>query len=172
MKNLDKELQSEEKFIIPLLEVVKDKRGMKHALKYSQEYILNFLIERGVLSESREKLIQELRNNTNYEPREIMELINSYFKWKEALPEFSLRINQRLDEASERYGTEFQKVGKKVLGIIKRDNQNLVVDVSGINEMVLAEVNNQGITWKNNQISTPEMRWVVENTKHRMGVSL
>ena len=172
MKNLDKELQSEEKFIIPLLEVVKDKRGMKHALKYSQEYILNFLIERGVLSETREKLIQELRNNTNYEPREIMELINSYFKWKEALPEFSLRINQRLDEASERYGTEFQKVGKKVLGIIKRDNQNLVVDVSGINEMVLAEVNNQGITWKNNQISTPEMRWVVENTKHRMGVSL
>ena len=145
---------------------------MKHALKYSQEYILNFLIERGVLSESREKLIQELRNNTNYEPREIMELINSYFKWREALPEFSLRINQRLDEASERYGTEFQKVGKKVLGIIKRDNQNLVVDVSGINEMVLAEVNNQGITWKNNQISTPEMRWVVENTKHRMGVSL
>tara|TARA_B110000908_G_C10235487_1_gene443060 strand:- start:932 stop:1450 length:519 start_codon:yes stop_codon:yes gene_type:complete len=172
MKNLDKELESEEKFIIPLLEVVKDKRGMKHALKYSQEYILNFLIERGVLSESREKLIQELRNNTNYEPREIMELINSYFKWREALPEFSLRINQRLDEASERYGTEFQKVGKKVLGIIKRDNQNLVVDVSGINEMVLAEVNNQGITWKNNQISTPEMRWVVENTKHRMGVSL
>ena len=172
MKNLDKELESEEKFIIPLLEVVKDKRGMKHALKYSQEYILNFLIERGVLSETREKLIQELRNNTNYEPREIMELINSYFKWKEALPEFSLRINQRLDEASERYGTEFQKVGKKVLGIIKRDNQNLVVDVSGINEMVLAEVNNQGITWKNNQISTPEMRWVVENTKHRMGVSL
>ena len=116
--------------------MVKDKRGMKHALKYSQEYILNFLIERGVLSESREKLIQELRNNTNYEPREIMELINSYFKWREALPEFSLRINQRLDEASERYGTEFQKVGKKVLGIIKRDNQNLVVDVSGINEMV------------------------------------
>ena len=172
MKNLEKELESEEKFIIPLLEVVKDKRGMKHALKYSQEYILNFLIERGVLSESREKLIQELRNNTNYEPREIMELINSYFKWREALPEFSLRINQRLDEASERYGTEFQKVGKKVLGIIKRDNQNLVVDVSGINEMVLAEVNNQGITWKNNQISTPEMRWVVENTKHRMGVSL
>ena len=172
MKNLDKELESEEKFIIPLLEVVKDKRGMKHALKYSQEYILNFLIERGVLSETREKLIQELRNNTNYEPREIMELINSYFKWREALPEFSLRINQRLDEASERYGTEFQKVGKKVLGIIKRDNQNLVVDVSGINEMVLAEVNNQGITWKNNQISTPEMRWVVENTKHRMGVSL
>ena len=172
MKNLDKELQSEEKFIIPLLEVVKDKRGMKHALKYSQEYILNFLIERGVLSESREKLIQELRNNTNYEPREIMELINSYFKWKEALPEFSLRINQRLDEASERYGTHFEKVGKKVLGIIQRDNQNLVVDVSGINEMVLAEVNNQGITWKNNEISTPEMRWVVENTKHRMGVSL
>jgi|TARA_B110000208_G_scaffold68149_1_gene88137 hypothetical protein len=172
MKNLDKELESEEKFIIPLLEVVKDKRGMKHALKYSQEYILNFLIERGVLSESREKLIQELRNNTNYEPREIMELINSYFKWREALPEFSLRINQRLDEASERYGTEFQKVGKKVLGIIKRDNQNLVVDVSGINEMVLAKVNNQGITWKNNEISTPEMRWVVENTKHRMGVSL
>jgi ribosomal protein L9 len=172
MKNLDKELESEEKFIIPLLEVVKDKRGMKHALKYSQEYILNFLIERGVLSETREKLIQELRNNTNYEPREIMELINSYFKWKEALPEFSLRINQRLDEASERYGTHFEKVGKKVLGIIQRDNQNLVVDVSGINEMVLAELNNQGITWKNNEISTPEMRWVVENTKHRMGVSL
>ena len=172
MKDLDRELQNEEKFIIPLLEVVKDKRGMKHALKFSREYILNFLIERGVLSETREKLIQELRNNTNYEPREIMELINSYFKWREALPEFSLRINQRLDEASERYGTEFQKVGKKVLGIIKRDNQNLVVDVSGINEMVLAKVNNQGITWKNNEISTPEMRWVVENTKHRMGVSL
>ena len=166
MKDLDRELQNEEKFIIPLLEVVKDKRGMKHALKFSREYILNFLIE------TREKLIQELRNNTNYEPREIMELINSYFKWKEALPEFSLRINQRLDEASERYGTEFQKGGNKLLGFIRRDNTNLVIDVSGVNEMVIAEVNNQGINWRNNQISSPEMRWIVESTRNKMGVSL
>ena len=36
----------------------------------------------------------------------------------------------------------------------------------------LAEINNQGIEWKNNQISTPEMRWIVENTKYRMGILL
>jgi hypothetical protein len=77
MKDLDRELQNEEKFIIPLLEVVKDKRGMKHALKFSREYILNFLIERGVLSSSRDGLVKELRNNTNYETRKIMELVNS-----------------------------------------------------------------------------------------------
>ena len=172
MKDLDRELQNEEKFIIPLLEVVKDKRGMKHALKFSREYILNFLIERGVLSETREKLIQELRNNTNYESREIMELVNSYFKWRETLPEFNLQQNLRIDEASERYGTEFQKVGNKLLGFIRRDNTNLVIDVSGVNEMVIAEVNNQGINWRNNQISSPEMRWIVESTRNKMGVSL
>ena len=44
MKDLDRELQNEEKFIIPLLEVVKDKRGMKHALKFSREYILLSII--------------------------------------------------------------------------------------------------------------------------------
>ena len=50
MKDLDKELQNEEKFIQPLLEVVRDKRGLNHAMKFSKEYILNFLIERGVLN--------------------------------------------------------------------------------------------------------------------------
>ena len=172
MKDLDKELQNEEKFIQPLLEVVRDKRGLNHAMKFSKEYILNFLIERGVLNNQRDKLIQELRNNTNYESREIMELVNSYFKWRETLPEFNLQQNLRIDEASERYGTQFEKVGKKILGVIRRDNQNLVIDISGVNEMVLAEVNNQGINWRNNGISTPEMKWVVETTRNKMGVSL
>ena len=172
MKNIDKELEKEEKFIQPLLEVVRDKRGLNHVIRFSKEYILNFLIERGVLSSSRDGLIQELRNNTNYEPREIMELVNSYFKWREALPEFNLQQNQRLDECSERYGTQFERVGKKILGVVNRDNRNLVVDVSGMKEMVLAEINNSGINWKNQQLSTPEMRWIVETSRNRMGVSL
>lgn len=172
MKNIEEELAREEKFILPLLEVVRDKRGLNHAIKYSKEYILNFLIERGVLSCNRGTLIQELRVNTNYEPREIMELVNSYFKWKETLPEFTLEQNQRLDEATERYGTQFERVGKKILGVVNRDNRNLVIDVSGVKEMVLAEVNNSGVNWLNNQITTPEMRWVLDTTRKRMGVSL
>lgn len=172
MRDIDTDLQKEEKFIIPMLEVVRDKRGLNHVMRFSQEYILNYLIERGVLSGSREQLIKELKENTNYDAREIMELINSFFKWREALPEFNLKINQRLDEASERYGTQFERVDKRVLGIINRDNRNLVIDVSGMNEMVLAEISNTGINWRNNQITTPQMRWVVEQTKNRMGVSL
>lgn len=172
MRDIDTDLQKEEKFIIPMLEVVRDKRGLNHVMRFSQEYILNYLIERGVLSGSREQLIKELKENTNYDAREIMELINSFFKWREALPEFNLKINQRLDEASERYGTQFERVDKRVLGIINRDNRNLVIDVSGMNEMVLAEISNTGINWRNNQITTPQMRWVVEKTKNRMGVSL
>lgn len=172
MKNLDEELKNEEKFIIPMLELVKDKRGLNHTILFSREYILNYLVERGVLSASREHLIQELRDNTNYEPREIMELVNSFFKWRETLPEFSLEINRKLDDASERYGTQFEKVDKRVLGIVNRDNRNLVIDVSGMNEMVLAEIDNRGVNWLNNQISNPQMRWIVEQTKDRMGVSL
>jgi len=170
MKNLDEELNREEKFIIPMLEVVRDKRGLNHTMQFSREYILNYLIERGVLSSSREHLIKELRDNTNYEPREIMELVNSFFKWRETLPEFSLEINKRLDEASERYGTQFEKVDKRVLGIVNRDNRNLVIDVSGMKEMVLAEIDNRGVNWLNNQISNPQMRWIVEQTKNRMGL--
>jgi len=172
MKNLDEELKNEEKFIIPMLEVVKDKRGLNHTIQFSREYILNYLIERGVLSSSREQLIKELRDNTNYEPREIMELVISYFKWKETLPEFTLEINRKLDEASVKYGTQFERVGKKILGIVNKDNRNVVVDVSGTHEMVMAEINNQGITWKHNYLSTPEMKWIVNETKNRMGVSL
>lgn len=172
MKNLDEELDREEIFIIPMLEVAREKRGLNHTMRYSREYILNYLIERGVLSSSREQLIKELRENTNYEPREIMELIISYFKWKETLPEFSLEINRRLDEASEKYGTQFERVDKKILGIVNKDNRNLVVDVSGTHETVMAEINNQGITWKHNHLSTPEMKWIVNETKNRMGVSL
>lgn len=89
MRDLERYLQREEKFIQPLLEVVRDKRGLKHTLKYSQEYILSFLIEKGVLSSSRGILIKELSNNTNYEPRKVMELVNSYFRFKEFLPEFN-----------------------------------------------------------------------------------
>ena len=172
MKNIEEELAREEKFILPLLEVVREKRGLNHAIKYSKEYILNYLIERGILSPIRETLVKELRVNTNYEPREIMELVNSYFKWKETLPEFTLEQNQRLDEATERYGTQFERVGKKILGVVNRDNRNLVIDVSGVKEMVLAEVNNSGVNWLNNQITTPEMRWVLDTTRKRMGVSL
>ena len=172
MKNLDEQLEKEEKFITPLLEVVKDKRGLKHVMKYSQEYILNYLIERGILSSMREQLIFELRTNTNYEPREIMELVNSYYKWRETLPEFNLEINRKLDSASEKYGTTFEKVGNKILGIVEKGNRKVCVDVSGRIEKELAEINNQGIEWKNNQISTPEMRWIVENTKYRMGILL
>ena len=172
MKDLEKDLQREEKWILPLLEVARDKRGLKHTLKYSQEYILSFLIERGVLSSSRDGLIKELRNNTNYEPRKIMELVNSYFRFKEALPEFNVATNRRIDEASDKYGTQFQKVGKKVLGIINKDNRHLCVDVSGLTEVILAEINNGGIQWKYDGVSTPEMKWIIENTKHRMGVSL
>lgn len=172
MKNIEEELAREEKFIQPLLEVVRDKRGLNHAIKYSKEYILNFLIERGVLSSNRETLIQELRVNTNYQPIEIMKLVNSYFKWKVTLPEFTLAQNQRLDEASERYGVQFERVGKKILGVVNRDNRNLVIDVSGMKEMVLAEVNNSGVNWLNNQITTPEMRWILDTTRNRMGVSL
>lgn len=172
MKKIKEELAREEKFILPLLEVVREKRGLNHAIKYSKEYILNYLIERGILSPIRETLVKELRVNTNYEPREIMELVNSYFKWKETLPEFTLEQNQRLDEATERYGTQFERVGKKILGVVNRDNRNLVIDVSGVKEMVLAEVNNSGVNWLNNQITTPEMRWVLDTTRKRMGVSL
>lgn len=172
MKKIEEELAREEKFILPLLEVVREKRGLNHAIKYSKEYILNYLIERGILSPIRETLVKELRVNTNYEPREIMELVNSYFKWKETLPEFTLEQNQRLDEATERYGTQFERVGKKILGVVNRDNRNLVIDVSGVKEMVLAEVNNSGVNWLNNQITTPEMRWVLDTTRKRMGVSL
>ena len=43
------------------------------AQKYSQIYILNFLIEKRVLSDSREKLIWQLKNNTNYTTNKIME---------------------------------------------------------------------------------------------------
>ena len=39
-------------------------------------------------------------------------------------------------------------------------------------EEAIAEVNNQGINWRNNQISSPEMRWIVESTRNKMGVSL
>jgi len=89
MENLDRDLQREKKWILPLLEVVKDKKGLKHTQKYSQIYILNFLIEKRVLSDSREKLIWQLKNNTNYTTNKIMELIDSYFLFKEFLPEFN-----------------------------------------------------------------------------------
>ena len=172
MENIEEKLVKEEKFIQPLLEVVRDKRGLKHAMKYSKEYILNFLIEREVLSCHRNVLINELRKYTNYQTTEIMELVNSYFKWKVAFPTNTLQQNLQLDEASERYGTQFEKVGNKILGVVNRDNRNLVIDVSGVNEMVLAEINNGGINWRNNEITTPEMRWVIDTTKKRMGVSL
>ena len=144
MKDLNKSLQQEEKFIIPLLSTMEILFGKNNLMKFSKEYILNFLIKRGVLSESKERLKQELISYTNFEKKEITRLVNSYFRIRKTLPEISKEINSKLNKLNKQNEIE---INNHILENFKDLNNNDKLDLIELIEhedllsLLLKEIN-------------------------------
>lgn len=122
-------------------------------LKYSQEIVLDFLIERGYLKPQREEIIRTLRNNTDMSTSEIMELIQNHSRIKSTLPSLTLPINQKLDKINREMNSvvPFRKVGDRLVGFVpseKDENLINVLDGMGNHHILLGTIDK--IRWSIN----------------------
>ena len=149
------------------LEIMKEKGY--DVLKYSQEIVLDFLIQRGYLKENREDIIRTLRNNTNMSTSEIMELIQNHSRIKNSLPELSLQINQKLDKINREMNSivPFRKVGDRLIGFVPNETKENLIDVldgMGNHHVLLGTIDRTkwSITWNPYWVINPDVnRYVV-----------
>ena len=138
-------------------------------LKYSQEIVLDFLIQRGHLKDQREDIIRTLRENTEMSTSEIMELIQNHSRIKSTLPSITLPINQRLDKINREMNSivPFRKVGDRLIGFVPNEtNDNLidVLDGMGNHHIHLGTINKKEwtIRWNTYWVIEPDLnRYVV-----------
>ena len=84
------------------------------------------MMERGWIPpiEKREELIKTLKDESDMEYNEIMNLIQRYSEWMKYLPSYSLRLNQNLDSINKRMNSviPFKYVGnspnKRLIGFV------------------------------------------------------
>ena len=88
--------------------------GIKGLMDWSDVIVFNHLQERKFLPDSREEQIKILKQNTDMEYKDIMNLIQRYDKWKMVLQSYSLGLNQKLDSVNKRYNSviPFRWLGK------------------------------------------------------------
>ena len=149
------------------LEIMKEKGY--NVLKYSQEIVLDFLIQRGHLKDQREDIIITLRENTEMSTSEIMELIQNHSRIKSTLPSITLPINQRLDKINREMNSivPFRKVGDRLIGFVPNEtNDNLidVLDGMGNHHIHLGTINKKDwtIRWNTYWVIQPDLnRYVV-----------
>ena len=149
------------------LEIMKEKGY--NVLKYSQEIVLDFLIQRGHLKDQREDIIRTLRENTEMSTSEIMELIQNHSRIKSTLPSITLPINQRLDKINREMNSivPFRKVGDRLIGFVPNEtNDNLidVLDGMGNHHIHLGTINKKEwtIRWNTYWVIEPDLnRYVV-----------
>ena len=149
------------------LEIMKEKGY--NVLKYSQEIVLDFLIQRGHLKDQREDIIRTLRENTEMSTSEIMELIQNHSRIKSTLPSITLPINQRLDKINREMNSivPFRKVGDRLIGFVPNETNNNLIDVldgMGNHHIHLGTINKKDwtIRWNTYWVIQPDLnRYVV-----------
>jgi len=85
-----------------LIQTMKE-TGIKGLMKYTDVLVWNHICERNWCNESnREGQIKFLKQETDMEYNEIMNLLNRYDEWRKYLPSYSLRLNQNLDSINKK----------------------------------------------------------------------
>lgn len=149
------------------LEIMKEKGY--DVLKYSQEIVLDFLINRGYLKPQREDIIRTLRENTEMSTSEIMELIQNHSRIKSTLPSLTLPINQKLDKINREMNSvvPFRKVGDRLVGFVPNETNENVLDIldgMGNHHILLGSVNRTdwSLRWNSYWVINPDVnRYVV-----------
>ena len=137
-----------------ILQTLKE-TGLKGIMKYSDVLVLNHLVERGFIPDTRDGIIKSLKQNTEMEYNEIMTLINRYDEWRKYLPSYSLRMNQNLDGINKRMNSviPFQYVGNspntRLIGFVDEGSDINIYDGIGKNLMKLGSVDKKSwsINW-------------------------
>lgn len=135
--------------------------GLKGIMKYKDVLVLNHLIERGFLSDKRDVLIKTLKENTELEYNEIMNLLNKFEEWKRYLPSYSLSLNLKLDEINKKMNTviPFEYVGNssnsRLIGFVDEGERIGIYDGLGKHLMLLGTVDKK--EWTINWNSYPSL---------------
>lgn len=148
-----------------LIQTMKE-TGIKGLMKYTDVLVLNHMMERGWIPpiEQRDELIKTLKDNSDMEYNEIMNLIQRYNEWRKFLPSYSLRMNQNLDGINKRMNSviPFKYVGnspnKRLIGFVVEGNDINIYDGIGNKLILLGSVNNKSwsISWGNNSLLQQE----------------
>ena len=137
-----------------ILQTLKE-TGLKGIMRFSDVLVLNHLIERGIISDKRDKLIKTLKDESGMDYGDIMTLINKYEDWKKYLPSYSLRLNQNLDGINKRMKSviPFKYIGqspnKRLIGFVDEGKQISIYDGIGKHLMKLGDVDKKkwSIVW-------------------------
>ena len=108
-----------------LIQTMKE-TGIKGLMKYTDVLVLNHMMERGWIPpiEQRDELIKTLKDESDMEYNEIMNLLQRYSEWMKYLPSYSLRLNQNLDSINKRMNSviPFKYIGnspnKRLIGFV------------------------------------------------------
>ena len=148
-----------------LIQTMKE-MGIKGLMKYTDVLVLNHICMRGWIPpiEQRNELIKTLKDESDMEYNEIMNLLNRYNKWKSVLPSYSLRMNQNLDGINKRMNSviPFKYVGnspnKRLIGFVDEGNDINIYDGIGKNLMKLGSVDKKSwsIVWSNHPLLQQE----------------
>ena len=145
--------------------------GIKGIMENTDVIVLNHIIERGYIPHHREGIISSLKENTDMEYGEIMELINKWDRWKKYLPSYSLKLNQKLDKINREMNSivPFRYVGDRLIGFVENKEKGIdVLDGLGNHHILLGTINkeNWSINWNPYWVINPDVnRYVVGEIK-------
>ena len=145
--------------------------GIKGIMENTDVIVLNHIIERGYIPHHREGIISSLKENTDMEYGEIMELINKWDRWKKYLPSYSLKLNQKLDKINREMNSivPFRYVGDRLIGFVENKEKGIdVLDGLGNHHILLGTINkeNWSINWNPYWVINPYVnRYVVGEIK-------
>ena len=139
-----------------LIQTMKE-MGIKGIFKFQDVLVLNHLINRKWIPpfEQRDELIKTLKDESDMEYNEIMNLINRYSKWKSVLPSYSKNLQTNLDGINKRMNSiiPFKYVGnspnKRLIGFVDEGSDISIYDGIGKNLIKLGSVDKKSwsISW-------------------------
>ena len=168
--NMEKTQDVPEYEIEGLMRTLKE-LGIKGIMENTDVIVLNHIIERGYIPHHREGIISSLKENTDMEYGEIMDLINKWDRWKKYLPSYSLKLNQKLDNLNREMNSivPFRYVGDRLIGFVENKEKGIdVLDGLGNHHILLGTINkeNWSINWNPYWVINPDVnRYVVGEIK-------
>ena len=148
-----------------LIQTMKE-TGIKGLMKYTDVLVLNHMMERGWIPpiEKREELIKTLKDESDMEYNEIMNLLQRYNKWVSVLPSYSLKLNSILESINKRMNSviPFRYVGnspnKRLIGFVDEGKEISIYDGIGKNLMKLGSVDKKSwsINWGTHSVLQQE----------------
>ena len=122
--------------------------GIKGLMKYTDVLVLNHMMERGWIPpiEKRDELIKTLKDESDMEYNEIMNLIQRYDEWKKYLPTYNLSLQMKLDSIQKRMNSviPFKYIGnspnKRLIGFVDEGKEIYIYDGIGKHLMKLGSV--------------------------------